>query len=97
MVDQPKWEWIDAILGWILGTVTTVAAMLGWFSPKLSQMEREFDEKVTELHERVTPIASQLAALSAHHENDREMLRAINLKLESIEKFLRRDTKGRMP
>lgn len=96
-VEPPKWEWMDTIFGWIVGAVSTVAAMLGWFNPKITRLDQEFDQKIADVHERVTPLAEEVAALSAHHENDRELLRSMNAKLDGIEKYLRNDRNGRTP
>lgn len=89
MVDNPKWEWMDSIFGMIVGTIATILGMLGWINPKFAQVNRDLDEKISDVHARITINDQHIATLKAHHERDRDQLQSIDEKLDRIEEFLR--------
>lgn len=88
-MEQPKWEWMDSVFGMLIGAISTIVGLTGWISRKFEVMRTDFDQEVVALHERVTPLAEDVAALMAHHESDRERLQSIDKKLDRIEEFLR--------
>lgn len=96
MVEQPKWEWLDALFGMILGVFTTIATMTGWTSRRFNKVEERhhrlretMDAQVDDVRARMNLLNEDVAALMAHHESDRERLQSIDKKLDRIEEFLR--------
>jgi len=64
VADPTKWDWADAILGAVVGMVSGVASLFGWFNGKVSRVH----ERINEVHDRTHDQAAQLAALNAHHQ-----------------------------
>lgn len=92
-MEQPKWEWVDTIFGTILGVLGAVATMTGWTGSKFTKEEeareklrKDMDEKIASLHERVTPLASEVAELRAHHEAKMQRLVTIEASIREIDK-----------
>lgn len=96
MVEQPKWEWFDAIFGMVTGALSSMAIMMGWISRQFGrvherhhQLRADLDAQIDDVHGRATALGEDVAALMAHHESDRERLQSIDKKLDRIEEFLR--------
>lgn len=92
-MEQPKWEWMDTILGAVLGVFGAVATMTGWTGSKFKeeeaareQLRKDMDAKITVLHERVTPLASDVAELRAHHEAKMQRLVTIEGSIKAIDR-----------
>ena len=92
-MEQPKWEWVDTIFGTILGVLGAVATMTGWTGRKFTdvhaaheQLRKDMDGKIAVLHERVTPLASDVAELRAHHEAKMQRLTTIEGSIQAIDR-----------
>lgn len=91
-MEQPKWEWMDTILGAVLGVFGAVATMTGWTGSKFEKVNREhaklkdsIEEKLALLHGRVTPLMSDVAELRAHHEAKMQRLTTIEGSIKAID------------
>lgn len=92
-MEQPKWEWVDTIFGTILGVFSAVITMTGWTGRKFrevgeahDQLRKDMDEKISVLHERLPPLASEVAELRAHHEAKMQRLVTIEASIREIDK-----------
>lgn len=92
-MEQPKWEWMDTILGAVLGVFGAVATMTGWTGSKFEKVNQahaklkdEMDEKLAVLHGRVTPLMSDVAELRAHHEAKMQRLTTIEGSIKAIDR-----------
>lgn len=92
-VEQPKWEWMDTIFGAVLGVFGAVATMTGWTGRKFTDvhqaqdlLRKDMDQKIADLHERVTPLAEDVAELRAHHEAKMQRLVTIEGSMREIDR-----------
>lgn len=88
---EPRWEWIDTILGIIGGAVSTILGMVRWLGPKFTKMEQttqalrnDTDKKINLVHDRITEHVEEIARLRAHREDDQRRLESIDKKLDRI-------------
>lgn len=65
-VDPTKWDWADALVGGVIGLITGLATVFGWINGKLGQVH----ERIDQFHVRVSDHATNIAVLTAHHENN---------------------------
>lgn len=91
-MEQPKWEWMDTILGAVLGVFGAVATMTGWTGRRFKdvdeahgKLQKDFEEKIAVLHGRVTPLMSDVAELRAHHEAKMQRLTTIEGSIKAID------------
>jgi hypothetical protein len=70
MADPSKWDWADTLSGMLLGVVSGILSLFGWFSTKVGTVH----DRIDAVHDRiniVTQAASDQAAsikvLEAHH------------------------------
>lgn len=64
VADPTKMDWADALLGALVGVVSGVASLFGWFNGKVSRVH----DRINEVHEQAHQQAAHIAALNAHHQ-----------------------------
>lgn len=91
-MEQPKWEWMDTILGAVLGVFSAVATMTRWTGRRFKEVDeahgklrQDFDAKLNVLHGRVTPLMADVAELRAHHEAKMQRLVTIESSIREID------------
>ncbi len=92
-MEQPKWEWMDTILGAVLGVFSAVATMTGWTGRRFKevdeahgQLRKDIDAKLNVLHGRVTPLMADVAELRTHHEAKMQRLATIEQSIQAIDR-----------
>jgi hypothetical protein len=92
-VEHQKWEWMDSVFGMILGVLSAIIGMTGWTSRKFKDVEardgklREtIDQRLGDLHGRVTPLMEDVAELRAHHESKMQRLAHIESSIQVIDR-----------
>lgn len=95
---EPRWEWIDMIVGLVMGAISGLLGVLGW----TNRQHNILHERINETNKAAGLQASQIATLKAHHEANAnfqervdESLKELNRKNEDQLKILLR-LDGRM-
>lgn len=99
MADPSRVDWSDALMGGVMGILTGIASMFGWFSGKLGKVH----DRIDAVHARVSDHATNIAVLGAHHQANLQFqeridttLTALNEKNDEQMKILL-ELKGRRP
>lgn len=92
MVEQPKWDWMEAILGAIVSAIGTVMALTSWIRNKLLELDhreqefrRDIDSKIQVLHGRISPITVEIAEMRQQHHSNIQRLNAIDNSIHSLD------------
>jgi hypothetical protein len=75
-------DWSDALLGGVMGVMTGIASMFGWFSGKLGKVH----DRIDALHGHVHAHAVDLAELQANDLARVQRLERIEFGLDEINK-----------
>ncbi len=81
MVDPTKWDWADAISGAVMGVLTAIVGLFGWFGRKIGTVH----DRIDRLQERMGTQQSSIAVLEAHHDAKMERLASIEDHLAAID------------
>jgi len=80
MTDPTKWDWADSVSGAIMGVLTGVITMFGWFHRKLGKVHDRIDLAQSTAAKQATSIK----VLEAHHGATMERLARIELNSQTI-------------
>lgn len=73
MADPTKWDLADAAMGLVVGVVSGIASMAGWFSRKLGTVH----DRIDRLHASHASHATSIAVLQANGQAITERLQRI--------------------
>ena len=87
MADPTKVDWADAVAGGLMGLLTGMASVFGWFSGRLGKVH----ERIDTAHARNNTVtqaardpASSINVLEAHHDAKLQRLERIEDNLTAI-------------
>lgn len=80
MADPTKWDWADAVVGGMMGLLTGLASVFGWFNGKIGKVH----DRIDQVHDRVSSHATHIAVLGAHHENNLQFQERIDCQLTAL-------------
>lgn len=87
MVEPSKWDWADTASGMLLGIVSGIVSLFGWFSRKVGTVH----DRIDAVHERINLVkqsandqASSIKVLEAHHDANLNRLARIEDNLSAI-------------
>lgn len=73
MVEPSKWDWADALSGLMLGIVSGILTLYGWFSRKVDAMHG----RISTVKQTVNEQAASIKVLEANHEDALRRLSSI--------------------
>lgn len=80
MADPTKWDWADAVAGGLMGLLTGMASVFGWFNRRLGTVH----ERIDHVHDRVSTHSTHIAVLTAHHESNLQFQERIDTALTAL-------------
>lgn len=80
MADPSKIDVGDAVAGGLMGLLTGMASVFGWFSGKLGKGH----ERIDQVHLRVSDHATHIAVLGAHHQANLQFQERIDTTLTAL-------------
>lgn len=80
MADPSKLDWADALVGGVLGIVTGMASVFGWFSGRFGKVHERLDA----VHTKISDHATDIAVLGAHHEANLQFQERIDTTLTAL-------------
>jgi len=80
MADPSKVDLGDAVAGGLMGLLTGMASVFGWFSGKFGKVY----ERIDQVHARVSDHATHIAVLGAHHQANLQFQERIDLTLTAL-------------
>ena len=81
MADPSKVDWSDALMGAIMGILTGLASMFGWFNGKVGKVH----DRIDVVHGRVSEHTTHIAVLTAHHEANLQFQERIDSTLTALD------------
>ncbi len=80
MADPSKVDWADVTVGGLMGLLTGMASVFGWFSGKLGKVH----DRIDQVHARVSDHSTHIAVLGAHHEANLQFQERIDTTLTAL-------------
>lgn len=80
MADPSKLDLGDAAVGGVMGLLTGMASVFGWFSGKLGKVH----ERIDAVHAKVSDHAMNIAVLGAHHQANLQFQERIDSTLTAL-------------
>lgn len=87
MADPTKVDWADALAGGLMGLLTGMASVFGWFSGRIGKVH----ERIDTVHARINTVtqtasdqAASIKVLEAHHDAKLQRLERIEDNLTAI-------------
>jgi len=80
MADPSKLDWADAAAGGIMGLLTGMASVFGWFSGKFGKVH----ERIDAVHTRLSEHSTHIAVLGAHHQVNLQFQERIDTTLTAL-------------